>query len=425
MHRKSLGRRTVESLALALAPRPGLSILDGDGREDLGRASFVASDPVRVFEAGVDEPLAIFDELGAQGVREAMFPRDVGYVAYDAAFPGRTLPGGLPPARFARYDAVIRVDERSGDAELLGVSAEAVRRLEAAIEDAPQEPLQASFGSLSEDDPEAHLSAIARALEHIAAGDLYQLNLTRRWTAGFRGSPLALYLLMRRASPVPLGFFQAIDDTAILARTMETFLLFDPATRTLRTRPIKGTRARDGDDDASARALLDDDKEHAEHSMIVDLMRNDLGRVAEVGSVEVEAPFRVESYARLQHLVSVVRAQVREDVSVREVFEATFPPGSVTGTPKLRAMRRIDELELRRRGVYCGAVGHLRHDGGYHFAVAIRTALLAEGTLQYHAGGGIVAASDARRELEETRLKARVFLDALESLTDGGAMPYE
>jgi para-aminobenzoate synthetase component I len=420
MHRRSLGRRTVESLALALASRPGLSILDGDGSETLGRYSFVACDPEAVFEAPHDAPLAIFDAMRTEA-HDLPIPRDLGYVAYDAAFPGRPLPGGLPAARFARHDAIARVDERTGEAELFGVSVEALNRLASRIElgDArANDPAPASLGVVTEDDPRDHLSAVARALDYIGAGDLYQLNLSRRWTVACEGSPLTLYLAMRRASPVPLGFFQVVGSAAILARTMETFLLFDPATRVLRSRPIKGTRAREGDDAASAEALRDDPKEHAEHSMIVDLMRNDLGRVAEVGSVAVEAPFVVEPYARLHHLVSVVSARVPPSVGVREVFEATFPPGSVTGTPKLRAMRRIDELERRPRGVYCGAVGHVRHDGGYHFAVAIRTALLAEGALHYHAGGGIVAASDAQRELEETRLKARVFLDALESLTN-------
>jgi anthranilate/para-aminobenzoate synthase component I len=420
MHRRTLGRRTVESLALALASRPGLSVLDGDGRETLGRYSFVACDPEAIFEATEDAPLAIFDAMRAEGP-ELPIPRDLGYVAYDAAFPGRALPGGLPAARFARHDAVVRVDEQTGEAEVVGASPEAVDRLASFIAagDARMSELPpASFGEVTEDDPGEHLDAIARALDHIRAGDLYQLNLSRRWTVTFEGSPLSLYLAMRRASPVPLGFFQVVGDAAILARTMETFLHFDPASRVLRTRPIKGTRAREDDDVESVEALLADPKEHAEHSMILDLMRNDLGRVAEIGSVAVESPFVVESFARLHHLVSVVSGRVPMGISVREVFDATFPPGSVTGTPKLRAMRRIDELERRPRGIYCGAVGHVRHDGGYHFAVAIRTALLAEGTLRYHAGGGVVAASDAQRELEETRLKARVFLDALESLAD-------
>src|SRR5690606_5739651 len=120
------------------------------------------------------------------------------------------------------------------------------------------------------------------------------------------------------------------------------------------------------------------------------------------GSVVVEAPFLIESYAKLHHMVSVVRARLGRGESLRTLFDATFPPGSVTGTPKLRAVQRIDELESRSREVYCGAVGHIRHDGGFHFAVAIRTAVLAEGQLHYHAGGGIVSASDPHRELEET-----------------------
>lgn len=418
MQRRALGHGTLETVALALASRPGLTILDGDGRSPHGDHSYVACDPVAIFEADPAAPLDVLEALGAPSGDDAPFPRDVGYVAYDAAFPGRTLPGALPLARFARYDAVVRVDERRGEVEILGVSREAVERLEAALRASPRPLAAPRVDALAEDDPEAHLEAIARALEHISAGDVYQLNLTRRWTARFSGEPLPLYLAMREVSPVPLGFFQALDRGAILARTMETFLHFDRRERALRTRPIKGTRARSGDDAATAAALRADPKEHAEHSMIVDLMRNDLGRVAKVGSVHVEAPFLVEDFARLQHLVSVVRAEPREDATLRAIFEATFPPGSVTGTPKRRAMQRIDELESCRRGVYCGAVGHVRHDGSFHFAVAIRTALVAGGELHYHAGGGIVAGSQPLAELEETRLKARVLFDALARLAE-------
>lgn len=414
MHKRDLGRRSLESLARALAERPGLSVLDGDGLSERGRYSYLACDPVRVIEGPPSEPLAALDTPHPP-IAGADFPRDIGYVAYDAAFPGRALEGGIPAARFARYDAVVRLDEVKGEAEILGTTEDAVLRLESAARAAPSTG-RARLGALREEDPRAHLRAIERGLERIAAGDLYQINLARRWEAALDGSPLELYLAMRRSSPVPLGFFQVLDGAAVLARTMETFLELDPATRTLRTRPIKGTRARGSDDAASACALLEDPKEHAEHAMVVDLMRNDLGRIAETGSVEVEAPFFVEPYARLLHLVSVVRARVPADTGLRDIFEATFPPGSVTGTPKIAAVRSIDELESSRRGVYCGALGHVRHDGGAHFAVGIRTAITIGGRVLYHAGGGIVAASDPARELEETRLKARVLTDAAEDL---------
>jgi anthranilate/para-aminobenzoate synthase component I len=286
-----------------------------------------------------------------------------------------------------------------------------------------------------------HERAVRAALGHIAAGDCYQLNLARRWRADFEGDPLALYLAMRARSPVPLGAFVQAGDHAVAACTMERFLAWEGRDGgRLVTRPIKGTLARRGDDAAEARALRADEKERAEHAMIVDLMRNDLGRVAEVGSVRVDEVFRVEPYAALSHLVSTVSCRTRAGVTLRQVLEATFPPGSVTGTPKRRAMERIEELEASPRGVYCGAVGYLARDGGLSLAVAIRTAVVgrpvagdgadgnaddraraARDVVVYHAGGGLVAASDPARETDETELKARVFLEALESAGAGAA----
>jgi anthranilate/para-aminobenzoate synthase component I len=153
--------------------------------------------------------------------------------------------------------------------------------------------------------------------------------------------------------------------------------------------------------------------------MIVDLMRNDLARVAETGSVRVEAPFSVEPYARLSHLVTTVAATTRPDVGLVDVLRATFPPGSVTGAPKLAAMRAIEALEPEPRGVYCGAVGHVDQRGGLSLAVAIRTALVRGDAMHYFAGGGLVSASDPQREVAETELKARVFLDAIAELRGG------
>ena len=150
--------------------------------------------------------------------------------------------------------------------------------------------------------------------------------------------------------------------------------------------------------------------------MIVDLMRNDLARVAETGSVRVTAPFSVEPYARLSHLVTTIAATTRPEVGLVDILRATFPPGSVTGAPKLAAMRAIEALEPEPRGVYCGAIGHLDQRGGLSLAVAIRTALAHADVVHYYAGGGLVAASDPEREVAETELKARVFLDALDEL---------
>ncbi len=279
-----------------------------------------------------------------------------------------------------------------------------------------RKPPRACVGPIHVPEPSRHRRAIARALEHIADGDIYQVNLARRFGAHFDGDPLALFLAMREASPVPLGFYAAAEGHTVLARTMERFLSWDGPGGELSTRPIKGTIARAGDDASEAIRLRGDDKERAEHSMIVDLMRNDLGRVAEVGSVEVQEPLVVEPYAGLSHLVSTVRCRTAAGVDLADVFSAAFPPGSVTGTPKIRAMQIIEALEDEPREVYTGAVGMITRGGGAHFAVAIRTAQVRHHEVVYHAGGGLVEASDPQKEVAETDLKARVFFDALRAL---------
>ena len=200
---------------------------------------------------------------------------------------------------------------------------------------------------------------------------------------------------------------------------MERFIHWDATSRCLVTRPIKGTIRREPTDDGASERLRADPKERAEHSMIVDLMRNDLGRVAQVGTVKVEAPLVVEPFTGLYHLVSTVRCLTRPEVTLSDILEATFPPGSVTGAPKIRALEIIEGLEQHPRGVYCGAIGFIDHEGGLSLAVAIRTAAVRRGEVHYWAGGGIVEASDPDRELAETELKAKVFLDAVDSLKEG------
>jgi anthranilate/para-aminobenzoate synthase component I len=202
----------------------------------------------------------------------------------------------------------------------------------------------------------------------------------------------------------------------VLACTMERFIHWDATSRKLVTRPIKGTIRREPTDDGASERLRADPKEQAEHSMIVDLMRNDLGRVAVVGSVRVDAPLVVEPFTGLYHLVSTVSCVTRPEVTLEQILEATFPPGSVTGAPKIRALEIIEELEQHPRGIYCGALGFIDHEGGLSLAVAIRTATVGEGEACYWAGGGIVEASDPDREVAETELKAKVFLDAVKAL---------
>ncbi|RLB56140.1 MAG: hypothetical protein DRJ42_04215 [Deltaproteobacteria bacterium] len=413
--------------AQALVGRPGLAWLDGGpAHEAEGRRSYVGACPVEVHRvrAGETGGLPPFDEPA----EDSAAPRWMGFISYDATTvgePRRTVADreydDSPVIWFGRYDACLSVDDETGEAWLVGDDEAACKRLESRIreglvDNGTPPPVSAQIGPAVVDDPALHRRAIEAALEHIGAGDIYQVNLARRWRADYEGEPLALFLAMREASPVPLGGFIDAGDHAVLARTMERFLHWEGPGGELSTRPIKGTIARSGDDAGEAEALRSDDKERAEHAMIVDLMRNDLGRVAEVGTVTVEAPLVVEPYRGLAHLVSTVRCRTRPDVDLGAILDATFPPGSVTGTPKVRAMQIIEELEVHPREVYTGCIGLVDRRGGARFAVAIRTAQVRRGEVVYHAGGGLVSASQPDREVAETELKARAFLDAVAEL---------
>lgn len=422
--------------ARALSSRSRLCWLDGDTTHAAGRFSFLACDPVQVINACFNDhdPLRALDALQCNErdghkqqaiVNEfaiGRLPRWVGYVAYDACW-SRPEVGSPRHARpdqsvlwFARYDAWLVFDRVTQQAHLVGDNRPAIARLRDKL-NTRAAPLHAVAGTLQQGDEALHRHAINAALEQIAAGNLYQVNLARSFHATLHGDPLALYLAMRTQGDVPFGAYIDAGDQQVLSRTMERFLHWDRTTRSLQTRPIKGTIARRGDnDEKEADTLRNDQKERAEHTMIVDLMRNDLGRVAEVGSVRPTETLCVEPYAGLSHLVSTVECTTRPEVTLGSIFEATFPPGSVTGTPKLAAIQQIENLEAEPRGLYTGTIGYVDQAGGCNFAVAIRTAVVHDGIVRYYAGGGIVYGSEPAREVDETTLKARVFTDALGAL---------
>ncbi len=419
----------IRDAALRLRAHGGLVWLDADGASEAGRRLYLAAAPVETLRIpwGTDA-LEALGALGRDGDRR---PRWIGYIAYDAfwarspATP-RMARDEWPVLLLHRYDALVEVDLRECRARLLADDTDALERARARLESEPTAIGAVTVDALRVTPRAAHAAAVERAREHIAAGEVYQVNLARAWRGPFEGDPLALWLAMREASPVPLGLYVDGGDHHVLARTMERFLEWHPDAEgrgPIETRPIKGTIARTGDDDGEAAALRADPKEHSEHAMIVDLVRNDLGRVAETGSVSVSAPFAVEPYAKLSHLVSTVRATTPAGTGLGDVLRATFPPGSVTGAPKSSALRIIEALEPVPRGAYCGAVGFVDGAGGLSLAVAIRTAFVGGGEVRYHAGGGLVWDSNPEREVAETELKARVFLDAVATLRDGEPVP--
>lgn len=260
------------------------------------------------------------------------------------------------------------------------------------------------------------VAAVRRVLEYIAAGDIYQVNLAQRFSADIDAdstAPLQLYARLQQRHPMPFAAYVDGGDFTVVSNSPECFL--DMAADRVATWPIKGTRPRATDnarDVALAQTLRTDPKECAEHVMIVDLERNDLGRICAAGSVAVGTFAAVQSFPTLHHLVSEIHGRPRTRTRFADVVRATFPGGSITGAPKIRAMEIIDELEPVQRGLYSGAIGFLAADGSGLFNIPIRTAIARAGRLTYHAGGAIVADSDPDAEYDETLLKARAFFDA-------------
>lgn len=296
-------------------------------------------------------------------------------------------------------------------------------RLRAPVE-LPCDVSVAPTAASSEFGEEAFKAAVRRAKQYIVDGDIMQTVLSQRMSKPFAASPLALYRALRTLNPSPYMFYFNFDDFHIVGASPEILVRLDDdaGVRRATVRPIAGTRKRGAtasEDEALATDLLADPKECAEHLMLLDLGRNDLGRVAKVGTVKVTDRFYIERYSHVMHIVSNVEAELRADQDAMSVLCATFPAGTVSGAPKVRAMQIIDELEPTRRGIYAGCVGYLGFDGGMDLCIAIRTAVVKDGRIYVQAGAGIVADSDPEAEWQETLNKARALLRAAEMAEAG------
>ena len=281
---------------------------------------------------------------------------------------------------------------------------------------APAAPQQAK----SEFGEAAYLKVVERAKRYIFDGDIMQVVLSQRMSQPFAASPLTLYRALRALNPSPYMFFFNFGDFHVVGASPEILVRLEDGKVTVR--PIAGTRPRGKtpeEDDALARELLADPKERAEHVMLMDLGRNDIGRVAETGTVQVTDNMTIERYSHVMHIVSNVEGQLKPGQDAIAVLKATFPAGTVSGAPKVRAMEIIDELEPTKRGIYAGAVGYLGFNGDMDLAIAIRTAVVKDGTLYVQAGGGIVADSVPQNEWQETQNKARAVLRAAEMALAG------
>jgi len=423
---------------------PHLLFLDSSVHGTLGRYSFLTADPVAVART----PEAARDLLRPH--RCPLLPGVppfqggiAGYLGYDwgaelerVARPSadRFTPQ-IPDVELALYDWVIAWDHldeqawlistgikdggRSQGDEWAAARAAWVRdRLGAPAPAIREHPVTASGPPQSNFTRAEYEGAVSRIRDYIAAGDVYQVNLSQRFHAPFPGSSLALYRRLRARNPAPFGAYLEFAGGAVTSISPERFLRLDATTRATEARPIKGTRPRGstpGEDSALARELLESEKDRAENVMIVDLLRNDLGKVCRAGSVAVPKLFALESHPTVHHLVSTVTGVLADDRDAFDLLRAAFPGGSVTGAPKIRAMEIIAELERAPRALYCGAIGYVSTTGAMDFNIPIRTIVLQGGAATFHAGAGIVWDSEPAAEYQETLAKARTMIDALTS----------
>ena len=328
--------------------------------------------------------------------------------------------GDIPVAVALRCAAAVLRDHATGECVVVAETSHAnlLDVIAADIQAAallPTLPAWQSPATIEEDEAQRYTDGVQRVLEYLAAGDVFQVNLSRSWRARFDGAldPAALFQRLRENNPAPFAGVFAQPDWAVVSSSPER--LVSVRGDLVETRPIAGTRARfSGDDDAERiRELVGHPKERAEHVMLIDLERNDLGRVCTPGSVEVDELMTVESYAHVHHIVSNVRGRLRADIAPGEVIRAVFPGGTITGCPKVRCMQIIAELEGEGRSAYTGAMGWLNRDGDMDLNILIRSAEVQGELVRFRTGAGIVADSDPQRELEETRAKARGMLRAL------------
>ncbi len=417
----------------------------------LGRFSFVGCEPFRVVHSAgktvwIDgnragrNPFAVLRRvLKAHRIKPGPSPVPfvggaVGWFAYDLGrfierLPDNTLADiPLPEMHVALYDAVAAFDHQTRqwfvstiDAGAPGLD-ERRERLVDAIQNAPEpSPFRpVSAGPVTSNFTHGeYLRVLERTKDYIAAGDIFQANISQRFEAATDATPLELYAALRSANPAPFAAYLPVDGAAVLSSSPERFLKVTG--RHVETRPIKGTRPRREGDEAFNETmrsqLVRSIKDRAELTMIVDLERNDLGRVCSYGSVHVTEPIVLEEYPTVYHLVATVEGELHKGHDIVDLIKATFPGGSITGAPKIRAMEIIDELEPTKRSVYTGKIGYIGFDGTADLNIAIRTILLAEGRACLQVGGGIVADSEPEAEYQETLDKARAMFTALGAQT--------
>jgi para-aminobenzoate synthetase component 1 len=453
-----------EEALLRLCGRPHCVFLDSASPDPvLGRYSFLAADPFDYVELWPEDQ----DALGELAARTSALPAAkvgglppfqggaAGLFSYDLGRQLETVPPAavdefrVPAVAVGLYDVVVAFDHVEDRAWIISqglpeleparrgcrararldeacdwlsaaplegerITSPSRGRLVSSTSLAPQHPAPGPDELTSNFSERGYLRAVQRVIEYILAGDVFQVNLAQRLLHPARSDSVSLYLRLRRRNPAPFAGYFDLGDFQIVSASPERFLRVD--NRSVESRPIKGTRPRTGDpeaDRAAGQELRQSEKDRAENVMIVDLLRNDLARVCRPQSVHVSQLCGLETYQYVQHLVSSVRGELRDECTPVDLIRAAFPGGSITGAPKVRAMEIIAELEPTARGAYCGSLGYLGFDGSLDLSILIRTITAGHGWWQAPAGGGIVAQSDPRQEYEETWHKAEGLIRAL------------
>jgi para-aminobenzoate synthetase component 1 len=443
---------TPQRLFATLAASPWSAWLDSGGcGGERGRYDILVADPyltlvtrgneTRIVSASADrvygdDPFALLRDALKPDAALAGDPQTpfaggaVGYFGYDLARRIEHLPSiadddiGMPEMAIGIYDWAVVFDHLERACWLVSHGRcpqtheqwpELFRRF-SEVQDGPSGVLQANSAITSNMDEAAYRNAFERIQHYLVEGDCYQVNFAQRFSLAVSGDPWHGYLQLRAQNPAPFSAYLNTPHGQILCTSPERFLKLEG--KRVETRPIKGTRPRSPDavlDRTLREALLQSTKDRAENLMIVDLLRNDLGKACRTGTVRVPQLFGVESYATVHHLVSVIEGELREGSDALKLLRDCFPGGSITGAPKLRAMQIIEELEPCRRGIYCGSIGYIGYDGNMDSNIVIRTALHRDGKLYYSAGGGIVRDSECAAEYQETFDKAAAFIDAFQA----------
>jgi anthranilate synthase component 1 len=458
--------------------RPFSCLLESvEGEELLARFSYIAIDPVAILKGSVDGPVSLeildekFSDLDRIAGEETDLRRKIdrtlaafdteeiprkkngsqqmitsgvfGYFGYDAMHlveripkPEHADPAGMPDIFLLFCDTLVIFDNVMRKVFIVSNyldetdKPDALQKIELIAEQMFR-PLQREEIALRPEQPEPvvsntereeYLRKVAIAKEHILAGDIFQVQVSQRLRRTLNTRPFDVYRMLRTINPSPYLYYFDLKEFDIVGSSPELLVKVErdsKGRRMVDTRPIAGTRHRGSsfeEDERIALELLADEKERAEHLMLIDLSRNDIGRIAKIGTVETNEMMVVEKYSHVMHIVSNVRGELRDDLGTMDAFWSCFPAGTLTGAPKVRAMEIIYELEKEKRGLYGGAVGYLDFKGNLTTAIAIRTMVIADRTIYFQAAGGIVADSKPESEYEETMNKMKAGLTAVENI---------